>query len=239
MTEEMLICGRKVRCELCRKNVKNLNLHVRPDGTVSVSAPPRASRRQIEDFIDKNGKKILEVLNRQKESEKTAPMPSEFRDGEHFTFLGRIYPLHVVKADRNGTEFSNGELKIYVKDPSDRAGAKRLFEAWLLGETKKRLTAVCRMMWPSFSPPLKAMPGIRFRKMRSCWGNCRPESGILTFNSSLAALPPECIECVAAHEFTHFLHPDHSRDFYRSFTDFMPDREKREKVLSKYSAVLR
>ena len=39
--------------ELTRKAVKNLNLRVREDGSVSVSAPPRASLAQIQRFVDR------------------------------------------------------------------------------------------------------------------------------------------------------------------------------------------
>ncbi|MFR4476737.1 MAG: M48 family metallopeptidase [Ruminococcus callidus] len=37
---------------------------------------------------------------------------------------------------------------------------------------------------------------------------------MLTFNLRLLAAPVRCIEYVVIHEFTHFLHPDHSPAFY-------------------------
>lgn len=37
--------------ELTYKKVKNINLRVRPDGTVTVSAPRRAGRAAVERFV--------------------------------------------------------------------------------------------------------------------------------------------------------------------------------------------
>lgn len=42
-----------------------------------------------------------------------------------------------------------------------------------------------------------------------------------------------CIEYVVVHEFTHFLQPNHSKNFYMQMTMFMPDWLERKKLLEK------
>ena len=76
-----------------------------------------------------------------------------------------------------------------------------------------------------------AFPEIRFRRMVAQWGNCRPTRGVLTFNLRLLAAPVRCIEYVVIHEFTHFLHPDHSPAFYAEIAAELPDWKQLQETL--------
>jgi predicted metal-dependent hydrolase len=60
-----------------------------------------------------------------------------------------------------------------------------------------------------------------------------PKRGILTFNYALVHAPVECIEYVVFHEFTHFAHPDHSKNFYARLSIHIPDYRERKKRLEK------
>lgn len=71
----------------------------------------------------------------------------------------------------------------------------------------------------------------RLREMVSRWGSCSPKKGFVTFNTALVAMPVSCIEYVVMHEFTHFLFPNHSKNFYQQLRIFMPDWEERKKRL--------
>lgn len=65
-----------------------------------------------------------------------------------------------------------------------------------------------------------------------------PMAGRITFNYALASVPFVCIEYVVIHEFTHFLHPDHSPDFYRQLSVFLPDWRERKALLEKSGVVV-
>lgn len=51
MASESLRCAGGVEYTLTRKRVKNLNLRLSPDGSVRVSAPPRASLAAVDAFV--------------------------------------------------------------------------------------------------------------------------------------------------------------------------------------------
>ena len=61
---------------LTHKRVRNLNLRIRSDGTVHVSAPMRTPRRYIDTFLATKTDWILE--NRKKMLEKAMPLPSVY-----------------------------------------------------------------------------------------------------------------------------------------------------------------
>lgn len=64
MVKEIILNGRKVQYELYYKKVKNINLRVKPDGTVYVSASKLISQKYIEEFLIFNADFILKALSR-------------------------------------------------------------------------------------------------------------------------------------------------------------------------------
>ena len=59
------------------KPIKNVNLRIRPDGSVYVSAPFGTSRTLIDDFVASKSKQILAI---QQEQSAMAPTPSTYAD---------------------------------------------------------------------------------------------------------------------------------------------------------------
>ena len=64
--------GREILCTLERKSVKNINLRVRRDGSVYVSANRRVPMDVIENFIRSNADRIIAAIDR---AESTAELP--------------------------------------------------------------------------------------------------------------------------------------------------------------------
>lgn len=53
MTRTVILGGRKIRYELQRKKVKNVNLRIRADGSVSVSAGRACRKKKSRNFCSK------------------------------------------------------------------------------------------------------------------------------------------------------------------------------------------
>lgn len=79
------------------------------------------------------------------------------------------------------------------------------------------------------------MPHVTVRRMRSRYGSCSVGRGRITLASLLLEVPIECAEYVVLHELTHFLYPDHGREFYRFIEQYMPDWRGRERLLKQTS----
>jgi len=75
---------------------------------------------------------------------------------------------------------------------------------------------------------------ISFRKTKRRWGSCSAKNEI-SFTSSLAQLPLECIEYIIIHELSHIKHKHHQKDFWLHVKKFMPNFKDQEKVLKNYS----
>ena len=116
---------------------------------------------------------------------------------------------------------------------------KRVIENFMRESCRRAVTAVCLKEYEKFKAFGVAYPEIKFRQMKSRWGSCQPKKGILTFNYELAAVPHECVRYVVLHEFTHFLHPDHSAAFHRRLASFMPEAAERKRQLEAYGVRLK
>ena len=62
--KELVLNGRKVRCELARKDVKNVNIRVGRDCVVRVSAPRRCPAEEVMRVLYGREKWILAALDR-------------------------------------------------------------------------------------------------------------------------------------------------------------------------------
>ena len=225
--------GRTIEYDLERKNVKNLNLRIKADQSVYVSANPKVSEKTIRDFLQSKSEYILKALDRYAEMAKYAPKPKAYVDGESFRILGHDLRLKVIQGKRNFAVSDEVYVTLVVKDPDDHDIKKRTMDNWIKRQCQEYIQEVCESVYPKFQKYGVEFPIMRFRNMVSRWGSCQPKRKILTFNIALIEAPLSCIEYVVTHEFVHFLQPNHSRKFYQYLSMFMPDWKERKSVLEK------
>ena len=236
MIKEIVLNGNRIEYDLQRKDVKNINLRIKADRTIFLSANPRVSQEVIEEFIESKSEYILKALAHYEELAKYAPKPKQYVDGETFRVLGHDRRLKVIEGKRNKVEYDESYITLTVKNPSDIIQKKKLIDRWLMSIYKDTIQSLCDAIYPKFQKYGVAYPTIRYRNMVSRWGSCQPKRCALTFNYALAEAPISCIEYVVVHEFTHFLHPNHSKKFYQQLAMFMPDWEERKTILEKGNA---
>ena len=231
MKKTIFLRGKKIEYQLIRKKVKNINLRIKADGSVNVSANNRVSAEYIEKFLSFHEDFILNALKRFEAKKENTPKPQSYIDGELVAVLGRKIPLVVVKSNKNGVSFQKEGLMLAVKDTNNVEMKKKTLESFLRGLCRETVGGLCKKIYPIFEKYNVGYPEIKYRSMVSRWGSCQSQGGILTFNYALVHAPIPCIEYVVMHEFTHFLHPDHSKAFYDRLALFMPDWKERKKVL--------
>ena len=170
MKQTITLQNKVIEYELTHKAVKNINLRIRGDGTMTVSANSRTPQAVIDAFLRSKENAILRALSAC-EKQKAQPAYAHFTEQE----------------------------------------------------TMDLVLALCQKVYPLFAARGVAQPQIKFRKMTSCWGNCRKTQGVITFNKQLCYAPPECIRYVVLHEFCHLLQANHSPKFYEELATLCPD----------------
>ena len=228
--------GKQISYELERKNVKNLNLHVRRDGSVYVSANKLIPAEQVDAFLESKISFILNAQKRFAEQAQYRPQPKQYVSGETFYIQGRGLRLQVAQAAKDRIYSDGVHLYLEVKDPMDFAKKKRMVSKFIDQQCKQVFGEIVDQVYPVFQKYGVAMPNLRIRDMETRWGSCLAKKGIITLNKRLLEAPRHCIEYVVTHEFCHFIHPNHSKQYYAFLTMLMPDWRERKKVLDENTA---
>lgn len=227
-----LIDGKEETYLLRRKRVKRLTLRVLPDQSLLVTSPLRLPLREIERFLASSGD-FVRRARKKNEAAGGAAQPRLFADGETIAILGEAKTVRLQKGGRPSLADTGDTLLFILPDPDDADARKRLFAAWEKRVCLPTVMRVSREIYPFFAPYGVAFPEIRTRRMTSRWGSCNPKKRTVTFNDRLMEAPPDAVEYVAIHEFTHFLVPNHSSAFHRYMDLFCPDWRERRKLLNR------
>ena len=216
-----------------QKSVKNINLRIRKDCMVYVSANPDVPAERVDDFVVSKGAYIHSAQRRFREMAQYAHQPKQYVSGETFYVLGRGVRLKVEKSMQE-TIFSDGiYLSLCVKDPSDFAKKQRMVTRYLDEQCRSVFGEIISEIHPIFQKYGVPMPTLRIRDMETRWGSCLAKKGVITLNKRLLEVPRNCIEYVVMHEFCHFIHPNHSKHFYSFLAMLMPDWKERKTVLDR------
>ena len=216
-----------------RKAVKNVNLRIRPDGTVYVSADKDCPEELIIQYVKERGEFILKELFRIKRRNYYLAPPLQYVSGETVRILGRDQRLKVETGSEESVRSDGVFIFLTVPDKNDVKTKKRLLDKYLDDLRRKTFMEIVNAVYPSFRKYDVPMPVIHIRDMNTRWGSCQPKRGIITLNSRLLAAPKSCIEYVVTHEFCHFRFTNHNRDFYNFLHVLIPDWKQRKMELEK------
>ena len=235
-TSTITIGGLEV--QLTRKHVRNINLRVRRDGTICVSAPQRVPLATIEQFIESRSAWIRQAQARV--VSQTAYTQATCVDGEAIMIWGEEVVCHVrlqpqggrgprVSIERHGEELIVGvRASGATGEEQDIAQRTKALDRWLREELSRRIDEVlphCEQLVG------KKASGIRLRTMTSRWGSCNVSSGFITINTQLVHFDPRCLEYVLIHELCHLYEPSHNARFHALMDNFCPDWRARRAML--------
>lgn len=228
--------GLEIPVSVVRKRVKNLNLRVRADGTVTLSIPQHLPLARAREFLDRKGEWIAERVRRNIERRPSPDLAGELPD--RIPLWGKLVPRDSVQANSGqaasgrdaGGQGAPGQTTI------DQAALDELYR-----------TEVLRAL-PDVVERMEARIGVHaarwsVRVMKTRWGSCTPKTGAIRINARLAAYPPECLEFVVAHELVHLLEPSHNARFHALLDEFCPDnrgiarRLKQQPISSERDAI--
>lgn len=232
---------RVVHCEdgdipylLTRKPVKNVNLRIKPEGEVLVSANNSVPTDFIDAFIEKKQRYIFSVLSRYEEKKKLfQAVPKRYVSGESYDLLGKSLRLK-VEANKEENVYTDGVyIFLKVKDKDDFRHKEIMMSKWFKRYQTTVFEELLQEKYSLFEKYGVTYPTLKVRNMTSRWGSCQPKKGIITLNSKLIEAPRNCIEYVILHELVHFIHPNHSRQFWDFVAMMMPDWKERKEELEK------
>jgi predicted metal-dependent hydrolase len=210
--------------QIIRSKRKTIALIVKPDGSLIVRAPWRASMVSISEFVQKNSKWI-----QKKQAEArlvVTPSPKQYAAGEMFMYLGNMYPLEIVTHQKSDLVLEADRFKLAECNVPE---ANRIFECWYREQARvildERVHEFARRYGFSFKK-------IGITSARTRWGSCSA-TGALNFSWRLILAPMHIVDYVVVHELVHTQVHNHSIRFWKRVEQVMPDYKERRHWLRK------
>ena len=199
--------NKEYQIEVIRKNNKNTYLRVK-DNKIVVTTNYLTSNRTISKLITSNKEFIDRALTKSiSKNEDTS-----------FKLFGREYDIIYGFKD---TEVDNN--KIYTKDEKS---LNKYLSLYITNIYSERLD-----YWYNIFEEDIPVPNLKIRKMTSRWGVCNIKNHNVTLNSELSKYDIKALDYVIVHELSHFIHHNHSKDFWLLVGKYYPKYKEVRKYL--------
>ncbi len=214
--------GKEIKYILIRKSVKNVNMRIKPDGYVYISANNRVSIAFIESFIADKSDYIFDAFEKysRKNSEETSAEGKQFADGDTLMLLGKPYILKIVPCDKTLITVMDDNIILNIKDIDNVNAA---ISEWYHKYAECLFDRFNNETYEKYAEYNLPLAKLQLRTMKSRWGSCHCKMNKIVINTRLVYYPIECIDYVFCHEYAHFIVPNHSKDFYDVLKTVMPD----------------
>ena len=113
--------------------------------------------------------------------------------------------------------------KIYVKDDNT-------LNKWILNQIKIIYKEHLDILYNKFEEKIP-YPKLKIRKMKTRWGVCNRKDNSITINSELIKYDLDKLDYVIIHELSHFVHFNHSKDFWLEVSKYCPNYKQIKKEL--------
>ena len=203
-----LFNGTEYPIEIIRKNNKNTYIRVK-DGKIIVTTNYFSSNKGIIKLINDNMSSIRLMIdkdNKRKDKE------------EKFYYFGLVYDVIYGFNDIDIVD-----NKIYVKN-------KRELDKYINREIVKIFSERLEYYFNMFEEKIP-VPNLKIRKMTSRWGVCNTKNHNVTLNYYLSRYDIKCLDYVVVHELSHFIHPNHSKNFWNLVSKYCPNYKECRRML--------
>lgn len=213
--------------EIVRKNIKNINLKVKPEGKVVITVPSETTDEYIELVLNKRKPWIDEQLNFFKKNH-IVEKEKSYISGDSIKYLGRNYRLKLHFSKREEVVFNRGYVNMYTVFIDDSLYKKKLLDNWYRSKAKEIFNEYIEKYLKVIKEPLNK---VNIRYMKTRWGSCNFSKKKINLNLNLIKKSKIGIEYVIFHELVHLKYPNHSKDFYNYLLTHMPDYKWRKDKL--------
>ncbi len=205
-----IIDGKEYELKIIKKNNKNTYLRVKEDLTIQVTTSYLTTKKYIKKLLDNNTNSIRRMINLRIE---------EKERNKKFYYLGNIYDIIIKEVDKLEIK----ENTIITKDE------KQLLK-WYNQQIKDIFTQRLKYNYNLFEENIP-YPTLKIRTMKSRWGVCNRKNISVTLNSKLIEYDITKLDYVIIHELSHFVHFDHSKNFWNLVNKYCPEYKKIKKEL--------
>jgi len=222
-----------INYQLLKYQRKSLEISICPEKKVTVKAPRVMSDHKIDEFIFKKLDWIIKKLHDLHKNPPRRIKRRRYVNGEDHLYLGKNYPLCIIRSDRDHVCIRNKKLVVETTKRT-KTHIKELIYSWYL----KRANSVFHKMydecWEEYiryrDNYRYAKPNLKIKLVKSIWGSLSSNNN-MTLNLELIRAPKNCLKYLIMHELCHLKYKDHGRGFCALMSEVMPNWKKHKNLL--------
>jgi predicted metal-dependent hydrolase len=203
--------GVEYKVDIQRKNNKNIYVRIKEDLTIQVSARKFTTKKEIKSLLDNNQEFLRKTISKRKKEEGKK---------NQFLIFGEPYEIVVMPQFKN---IKMVDKVIYTPDENK-------LDKWLKKEMKRIFEDRVRINYMRFTENIP-YPEVKIRTMKTRWGVCNRKKRYITLNSNLIKESIDKLDYVIIHELSHFVHFDHSKEFWAVVAKYCPKYKQIRKDL--------
>ena len=195
---------------ITKKRQKNTYIRVKEDLNIYVTTNYFTTKDDILKLIENNKSSISKMIARQEKKQQSE---------KEFTYLGKKYNLVLI----NSKEITLG-LETILYNNSEN------LHKWLVKQANSIFLDELNKIYNIF-PVNIPYPSLTIRKMKTRWGVCNTKTKRVTLNLELIKKDLKYLDYVIVHELSHFIYPNHSKDFWALVNKYYPNYKEVRKYL--------
>ena len=200
--------GNLYNVNIVRKNNKNTYIRVK-NNEIYVTTSYFSTDKNILKLINENKTAIIKMID--KNNKKT---------DNSFKIFGKRYTIVY------GESFKKVEISDNIICASDTKVLNRFLSKYINDIYQNHLD-----YWFNKFEEKIPIPNLKIRKMTSRWGVCNLRNKNVTLNLELFRYDIKCLDYVIVHELSHFIFPNHSKDFWNLVGKYYPNYKEVRKIL--------
>lgn len=195
---------------IIKKNNKNTYIRVKEDLKIYITTNKFARDKDIEKLIIANYDSIKDCLEKMKRKKQ--------KNDKNF-ILGKEVDIIKLSNQTHPKLYGN---KFYIKDNN----IDKYLKEFAVDIYEKRVKEIYNMFSESIP-----YPNIKIRKMSTRWGVCNKKNKTITLNLELIKKDIKYLDYVIVHELCHFIHFDHSKEFWNLVSKYCPNYKQLRKEM--------
>ena len=195
---------------ITKKRQKNTYIRVKEDLNIYVTTNYFTTKEDILKLIENNKTSISRMITRQEKKQQKE---------KEFTYLGKKYNLVLI----NSKEITLGLETILYNNLEN-------LHKWLVKQANSIFLEELNKMYNIF-PVNIPYPSLTIRQMKTRWGVCNTKTKRVTLNLELIKKDLKYLDYVIVHELSHFIHPNHSKNFWNLVSKYCPNYKQARKDL--------
>lgn len=206
--------------EIKYKNVKNINMRIKKDGVLSVSAPHGVSSEEIEKVISKYYNKFYKA--QQETINKNNILNTTPQEKTYVYLCGKKYVLESVKDTKYSYSVGENKVTLYYKNiEKDYERMLRDLAQNFFNKLSKEISVEMDLEYIDIEP----------KKFSRCFGKNYNKKNI-ALNYLLIHMDVIYIKHVLYHEYAHCIVFDHSKKFYDLLSLYDINHRKNKKYIA-------